>query len=105
MNRRFCFWMSRPFLGTPIFALRTRGVFALSDFRNLLGDLVKPEDQDGEITRHRVEDPSRINPILTRRLVEKGVEIVALSEVERNLETIYLRIAEGTLEVRAEGVA
>ena len=97
--------LSRRILGAPIFALRPRGDFAFSDFRNLLGDLVELEDQDGEIIRYRVEDPSRINPILTRRLVEKGVEIVSLSEVERNLETIYLRIAEGTSEVRAEGVA
>jgi ABC-2 type transport system ATP-binding protein len=92
--------LSRRFLGDPIFALHSRGGFTSSDFLRLLGDLVEPEGQDGEVIRYRVEDPERINPILTRRLMEKGVEIVSLSEVERSLEAIYLRIAEGSSEAQ-----
>jgi hypothetical protein len=40
--------------------------------------------------RFRVEDPQMANPVLLRGLMEHGVEVVALQELPRTLEQVYL---------------
>lgn len=40
--------------------------------------------------RFRVEDPPTANPILLRRLLESGLQVVTLEEVPRSLEQVYL---------------
>jgi ABC-2 type transport system ATP-binding protein len=40
--------------------------------------------------RFRVEDPQASNPILLRSLMELGTEVVALQELPRTLEQVYL---------------
>jgi hypothetical protein len=40
--------------------------------------------------RFRVDDPQMANPILLRELMHRGVEVVALQELPRTLEQIYL---------------
>lgn len=42
-----------------------------------------------------VEDPERNNPVLVRKLVELGAEIVYVTEEERTLEEVYLELVEG----------
>ena len=41
--------------------------------------------------RYRVEDPQGANPQIVRRLVEAQMEVVAVQEVPRSLEQVYLR--------------
>jgi hypothetical protein len=40
--------------------------------------------------RFRVEDPQMANPVLLRELMDRGVEVVALQELPRTLEQVYL---------------
>jgi ABC-2 type transport system ATP-binding protein len=47
-------------------------------------------DRDGSAARFRVEDPELSNPILLKQLMADGVEIVAMQEMPRTLEQVYL---------------
>jgi hypothetical protein len=40
--------------------------------------------------RFRVEDPQTANPILLKELMKRGAEVVALQELPRTLEQVYL---------------
>jgi hypothetical protein len=40
--------------------------------------------------RFRVEDPLIANPILLKELMKRGAEVVALQELPRTLEQVYL---------------
>ncbi len=47
------------------------------------------DETDGRL-RFRVEDPPMANPLLLRRLLEAGLEVVSFQEVPRPLEQVYL---------------
>jgi len=51
--------------------------------------------------RYSVENPQEANPLILKRLVQSNASVVAVHEVPRSLETIYLaamaQAAEGTL--------
>jgi hypothetical protein len=40
--------------------------------------------------RFRVEDPQVANPLLLKEILKQGKEVVALQEVPRTLEQVYL---------------
>jgi ABC-2 type transport system ATP-binding protein len=40
--------------------------------------------------RFRIEDPQSANPVLLRKLIDRGVDVVALQELPRTLEQVYL---------------
>ncbi|MCX7844671.1 MAG: heme ABC exporter ATP-binding protein CcmA [Candidatus Bipolaricaulota bacterium] len=50
---------------------------------------------DGNRLFVALEAPERHNPILVRRLVELGAEILFVAEEERTLEEVYLELVEG----------
>ncbi|MEN3010422.1 MAG: ABC transporter ATP-binding protein [Candidatus Bipolaricaulaceae bacterium] len=50
---------------------------------------------DGNKLFVALEAPERHNPILVRRLVELGAEILFVAEEERTLEEVYLELVEG----------
>jgi ABC-2 type transport system ATP-binding protein len=51
--------------------------------------------QDGKHTRRfQVEDPSMANPQLLKELLKKKVDVIALQEVPRTLEQVYLKVME-----------
>jgi ABC-2 type transport system ATP-binding protein len=41
--------------------------------------------------RFYIEDPQEQNPILLRKLLEQGLEVISLKEIPRNLEQVYLQ--------------
>ncbi|MCS7240257.1 MAG: heme ABC exporter ATP-binding protein CcmA [Candidatus Bipolaricaulota bacterium] len=49
---------------------------------------------DGNKVYAAIDDPERNNPVLIRRLVELGAEIVYVTEEERTLEEVYLELVE-----------
>lgn len=54
--------------------------------------------------RYQVEDPQGANPQIVRRLVEAQMEVVAVQEVPRSLEQVYLRaVSSADGEVRHAG--
>jgi ABC-2 type transport system ATP-binding protein len=58
----------------------------------LLQDLVPLELVEADRVQYRCSEPYQLNPYILQRLMEKGLSITAMSEVQRNLEQVYLRI-------------
>lgn len=56
---------------------------------------VRNASLDGNKLFVALDDPSRQNPLLVRRLVELGAEILYVEEEERTLEEVYLELVEG----------
>lgn len=56
---------------------------------------VRGASLDGNKLFVAVEEPERHNPLLVRRLVELGAEILYVTEEERTLEEVYLELVEG----------
>lgn len=74
----------------------------------LLHALNLPFIRDISLDRNRlfvvVDDPERHNPVLVRRLVELGAEILYVEEEERSLEEVYLELVEeGHAHADADG--
>jgi hypothetical protein len=59
-----------------------------------LSDMVQVEDSSVDALRFRVRDPERTNPLLIRRVMDMGIEIVTLAPVSQTLETIYLQVVK-----------
>ncbi len=82
--------LSRELLGDPVWELRTTA--PLNGEIKVLRELVQIEAQDGALLRYRTPTASAVNPELLRRLYDSGAGVVALSELPRSLESVYLRI-------------
>ncbi len=80
--------MKRSLLGPAEFEVRLRSGAGDGQIDLPEGVIALPEGKDGP--RYRVEDPQAANPLLLRRLMEHGAEVVALQETPRTLEQVYL---------------
>lgn len=82
--------LSRQLLGDPIWELRLAGTASgLDRFLHGLAPLV---DQGAGWLRYRCPDPQAINPLLAARLHDAGLPLLALGEVPRSLEDVYLHL-------------
>jgi ABC-2 type transport system ATP-binding protein len=87
--------LTRQLMGDPLWELRlaTRsngvGAYRLAP---MLDDLVRVEATGDDWVRYRCAEPQHINPQIVGRLAEQRLPIVALSEVPRSLEDVYLSI-------------
>jgi ABC-2 type transport system ATP-binding protein len=79
-------------LGDPLLELRLAEPIdgLLSD----LEDLVTVEDHGETWLRYSTPNPERDNPRLLQQLAERGTPVVTLSEVQRSMEEVYLRIVK-----------
>lgn len=84
--------LMRELLGEPLWELRLATPADL--VRPLLHDLVHVESIHADTVRYRCANPLHINPQIITRLAEKGLPLVALAEVPRSLEDVYLNIVE-----------
>jgi ABC-2 type transport system ATP-binding protein len=80
--------LKRKLLGPSEYELRVRGEWPHLTFDLPAGVTSLEPGQAGP--RFRVDDPQMANPILLRELMHRGVEVVALQELPRTLEQIYL---------------
>jgi ABC-2 type transport system ATP-binding protein len=94
--------LTRQLMGDPLWELRlaTRsngaGAYRLTP---MLDDLVRVEATGDDWVRYRCAEPQHFNPQIVARLAEHHLPIVALSEVPRSLEDVYLSIvADGRVE-------
>jgi ABC-2 type transport system ATP-binding protein len=76
-------------LGAPTYELRLADA---ARFRAHLDGRARVSAWGADWVRYQVDDPVQSNPILLRRLVEAGADVVSLSEVPRSLEDVYLRL-------------
>jgi ABC-2 type transport system ATP-binding protein len=84
--------LTRQLLGEPIWELRLAG--PAGGIAQALGDLIDVEDSGADWMRYRCADARAINPQIVARLAGLGAPVVALSELPRRLEDVYLSIVE-----------
>jgi ABC-2 type transport system ATP-binding protein len=80
-------------LGPPLIEVHL--AHALNGCTGELADLVLVEEQGENWFRYRTPSPQETNPALLARLAGIGARVMAVSEVPRSLEDVYLRIVEG----------
>jgi ABC-2 type transport system ATP-binding protein len=80
--------MKRNLLGPAEFELRVRGDWPHETFALPDGVTELAAGKGGP--RFRVEDPQLANPVLLRKFMERGTEVVAMQELPRTLEQVYL---------------
>jgi len=83
--------LKRKLLGPSEYEVRVRG--ERSEWPHMTFDLpsgVTPLAAGPAGPRFRVEDPQMANPVLLKELMGRGVEVVALQELPRTLEQVYL---------------
>ncbi|MBI5878613.1 MAG: ABC transporter ATP-binding protein [Chloroflexi bacterium] len=83
--------LKRDLLGEPLMEVRVAG--ALDGITGRLGAL-EVVAQGPDWFRYRTTTPQRANPAVLAQLAALGVPVVTLSEVERRLEDVYLKIVE-----------
>ncbi len=84
--------LARQFVGEPLVELKVQG--ELNGLAHEIEDLVQVEESGANWLRYRVAEPTITNPMLVRRLVELGVELVELSSITQTLEEIYLQVVK-----------
>jgi ABC-2 type transport system ATP-binding protein len=82
--------LSRQLLGDPIWELRLAA--PTDHLAALLGDLASIEAIGEDWVQYRCADARDINPRIVERVAARGLPIVALSELPRSLEDVYLSI-------------
>jgi ABC-2 type transport system ATP-binding protein len=86
--------LMRQLMGDPLWELRLGTAAADERLALLMNDLVEIEQIHAGVVRYRCPDAIHINPILLRRLAEQHLPVVALTEIPRSLEDVYLRIVD-----------
>ncbi|HMQ31769.1 MAG TPA: ABC transporter ATP-binding protein [Chloroflexaceae bacterium] len=84
--------LSRQLLGAPLYELRLAPGHPAGLIAPLLDGLATVEEEAGEALRFRAAEPHLANPQILARLTARGLPVVALAEVPRSLEDVYLRI-------------
>jgi ABC-2 type transport system ATP-binding protein len=82
--------LKRRFLGAPVVEVTLASPLAGS-WPDLDGNM-QVEAYDELKMRYRTEQPKLTNPLLLKRLVEMGADVLALSRVDQSLEQVYLRL-------------
>ena len=82
--------LTHELLGEPVWELQTSTPIGLA-VEHVRG-LIPVEQVAGNRIRYRTSNPHHLNPQVLERLREAGVGVVALSEMPRSLEDVYLRI-------------
>jgi ABC-2 type transport system ATP-binding protein len=92
--------LTRQLLGDPVWELRLAGgEWNAHAVAPLLADLAQVEATGDEWLRFRCADARHVNPQILARLTARGVPVVALTELPRSLEDVYLSIvAENSAE-------
>lgn len=84
--------LAKTFVSEPIMELRVNG--RINGLENDLNELVEVESVGINWLRYKVNDPYITNPLLMKKIVEMGVEVVTLSSTTKSLEDIYLQVVK-----------
>lgn len=82
--------LKRRLLGPPLMEVRLAQ--PLDGLVTQVSDLVDVVEEGQNWFRYRADEPVKQNPLLVQRLTNASGDVVSLSEVERQLEAVYLRI-------------
>lgn len=84
--------LARSFITEPIMELRVNG--RINGIEADLKPMVDVESVGINWLRYKVADPYVTNPMVMKKLVEWGVEVVTLSSTTQTLEDIYLQVVK-----------
>jgi len=84
--------LAKTFISEPIMELRVNG--RINGLENDLNGWVQIESVGINWLRYKVNDPHVTNPLLMKKMVEMGVEVVTLSSLTKTLEDIYLQVVK-----------
>ncbi|MCS6939398.1 MAG: ABC transporter ATP-binding protein [Roseiflexaceae bacterium] len=85
--------LTRQFLGAPRWELRLGAPAQRA--AAVIDGLVQIERIDGESMYYYTDDARRVNPQIIARMANAGIPVVALNELPRRLEDVYLEIVAG----------
>src|SRR6266545_2441421 len=92
--------LSRQLLGDPIWELR---LGAPAEYLEaLIVDLASIEASGEDWVQYRCADARNINPRIVERVAARGLPLVALSELPRSLEDVYLSIVADERDERGD---
>ncbi len=80
--------LKQSLLGPAEYEVRLRGEWPHGELKLPKGTTFIGETETG--ARFRVEDPQTANPILLKDLMKRGAQVVAMWELPRTLEQVYL---------------
>ena len=80
--------LKRSLLGPPEYEVRVRGEWPHETLNLPAGVTPLKDGKHGPC--FRVDDPQIANPSILKQLMQRGVEVVALQELPRTLEQVYL---------------
>lgn len=84
--------LSRELLGEPLYELRLAPGHLAALAAPVVAELARVVEQDDVALRFSCAEPHLVNPQILARLGARGLPVVALAEVQRSLEEVYLRI-------------
>lgn len=88
--------LKRRLLGNPVMEMRV--ATPLDGAINAMPPGVRMLSNGEQWIRYEAENPDITNPTVIRAMLEAGVPIVTLSEVERSLEDVYLQVVKEGIE-------
>lgn len=80
--------LKRALLGPAEFQVHAQGKKIQKNLKLPCGVELVGENEKGP--RYRVENPVDANPILLKRFIKSGIDIISMQEVPRTLEEVYL---------------
>lgn len=83
--------LTRQLLGDPIWELRFAPGIQSQRAVALLDGLAPLEELGDDFLRYRCVNPQHVNPQILARLIAQGLPPIALTELSRSLEDVYLR--------------
>jgi ABC-2 type transport system ATP-binding protein len=87
--------LSRQLLGDSQYELRLSLSHPAAIVPRLIDDLATIVAVEGHALRFSSPEPEAVNPQILARLAARGLPVVALAELPRSLEEVYLRIVSG----------
>jgi ABC-2 type transport system ATP-binding protein len=95
--------LSRQLLGDALYELRLAPAHPVAQLPPLLAGLATVEQVTEDGLRYRCAEPHLVNPQILARIAAQGLPVVALAEVPRSLEDVYLRIVGEGAGERGQG--
>lgn len=84
--------LAHQFVGEPMVELRVNG--SLKGLEHDLQDIVRVVQSGENWLQYTTPDPYTTNPVLLRRVVNLGLEVVTLTHITKTLEDIYLQVVQ-----------
>jgi ABC-2 type transport system ATP-binding protein len=84
--------LSKQFASDAFMDLRVNGI--LNGFESEIASFVQVENRGSDFLQYRTTNPRETNPLILKKAIESGIQVVTLSQVTQTLEDIYLQVVK-----------